>query len=129
MTILRAEAFYLPPPYLAANAWAQDPPAMRAIRWYEERAGRRIATDPASAAGSVYAQINHGRWVANCSCMSAQVVTPADPRMWCPECGLGWWQIVFPADVAAVEQSLGGLPIAEQNWWALDDPLYPTLEV
>jgi hypothetical protein len=130
--ITRAEDLYLPPPHLSPTAWEDDPPAMLCIRWYAECAGRRILTDPEAVAGTLYAQVNHGRWTATCTCYSAQIVTPADPRMWCVECGTGWWQVTFPADVAAVEQQLAVLPVAERNWWATEDPAdpsRPTLEV
>lgn len=126
--ITRAEAFYLPPPHLPADAWSLVPPALRVVRWYEEKNQRRLPVEDGVLLGEqLYAQINHGRWVANCTCGSAQIVTPADPRMWCVECGTGWWQITFPADVDAVEQSLVELPVSERNWWAETDPEFPTL--
>lgn len=131
--ITRAEDFYLPPPHLPADRWQLVPPALRAVRWYEEKCQRHLpVTDGVVLGQQLRAQVNHGRWVANCACMSAQIVTPADPRMWCVECGTGWWQIVFPADVDAVEQQLAELPMAARNWWAPDDPddpTRPTLEV
>ena len=128
--ITRAEDLYRPPPYLAPDAWAAAPPALRCALWFEHRQQRRIHTGDAFVIGQqLYARINHGRWLADCTCGSAQVVTPADPRMWCVECGTGWWQLTFPADVVAVEESLSALPIPEQNWWAEPDPARPTLEV
>lgn len=128
--ITRAEDMYLPPPYLAPDTWASVPPALRCVRWYEHRQQRRIQTGDAFVIGQqLYARINHSRWLADCTCGSAQVVTPADPRMWCVECGTGWWQLLFPADVAAVEQSLAELPVIKRNWWAEDDINRPTLEV
>ncbi|MFI8254074.1 hypothetical protein [Streptomyces filamentosus] len=133
MAIVRAEDFYLPPPHLPPDHWAGEPPAMLAVRWYEERMQRRLRVGTGVILGQpLYARINFGRWVADCTCMSAQVVTPADPRMWCVECGTGWWQLRFPADVAAVEEQLAGLPVDEQNWWHTEDPTdpaHPTLEV
>ncbi|MFE0699113.1 hypothetical protein [Streptomyces sp. NPDC058872] len=129
--IMRAEGFYLPPPYLPPTKWDSVPPAERVIRWWEERNQRRIAVGDGTLLTPLYARINHGRWVADCTCMSAQIVTPADPRMWCVECGTGWWQVVFPEDVDAVEQQLADLPVADRNWWAADDPTdpnRPTLE-
>jgi hypothetical protein len=130
MGITRAEDLYRPPPYLAPDAWATEAPALRCVLWFEHRQQRRIHTGDAFVIGQqLYARINHGRWLADCTCGSAQVVTPADPRMWCVECGTGWWQLTFPADVVAVEESLSALPIPEQNWWAEPDPARPTLEV
>ncbi|GGY29664.1 hypothetical protein GCM10010363_07640 [Streptomyces omiyaensis] len=126
MPIFRAETFYLPPPYLDPEAWAAEPPAMRAVRWYEERMQRRVTVGEGMLLETVYARINHGRWVADCSCLSAQIVSPADPRMWCMECGTGWWRITFPPDPAAIEEALDGLPRTEQNWWAEADPTDPT---
>ncbi|MFH8627747.1 hypothetical protein ACH4A8_38670 [Streptomyces vietnamensis] len=106
---------------------------MRAVCWYEMRAQRRLpVTDGIVLGQQLYAQINHGRWTASCTCLSAQIVTPADPRMWCVECGTGWWQIRFPADAEAVEQQLADLPVVERNWWHSEDPedpARPTLEV
>ncbi|MGW1246914.1 hypothetical protein [Streptomyces sp. NPDC002535] len=131
--ITRAENFYLPPPHMNSDAWDLEPPAMRAVRWYETRAQRRLpVTDGVLLDQPLYAQINHGRWTASCTCLSAQIVTPADPRMWCVECGTGWWQIIFPANVDAVEQQLLDLPVTERNWWHSadpEDPFRPTLEV
>lgn len=132
MSIIRAETFYLPPPHLPSDAWAGEPPAMLVVRWYEEMMKRRISVGEGLLLETVYARINHGRWVADCTCGSAQFVSPADPRMWCVECGTGWWQITFPPDYVAVEEALDGLPRAEQNWWADEDetdPTRPTLEV
>lgn len=132
MSIIRAETFYLPPPHLPPDAWAGEPPAMLVVRWYEEMMKRRISVGESLLLEPVYARINHGRWVADCTCGSAQFVSPADPRMWCVECGTGWWQITFPPDYVAVEEALDGLPRAEQNWWADEDetdPTRPTLEV
>ncbi|MFE5967134.1 hypothetical protein [Streptomyces sp. NPDC056463] len=121
--IVRAEDFYLPPPHLPADYWALTPPALLAVRWYEEKQQRRIQVGGALLLDlRIYPRINHGRWVADCSCMSAQIVTPTDPRMWCVECGTGWWQLTFPEDPAAVEQELALLPVAERNWWHPDDP-------
>ncbi|MGW2203425.1 hypothetical protein [Streptomyces sp. NPDC001774] len=123
--VARAEDFYQPPPRLPANAWDLVPPAMRAVRWYEEVQQRRITI---TAGGlllgqPLYARINFGRWVADCTCMSAQVVTPTDPRMWCVECGTGWWQLKFPDDPEAAEQEMALLPVSERNWWHPDDPV------
>lgn len=57
---------------------------------------------------AVVAQVNHGRWVADCpSCLIAQIVDPADPQLWCPVCQpAGWRSIVFPSEREAIEALL-----------------------
>ncbi|MEW2567626.1 hypothetical protein [Streptomyces sp. NPDC047070] len=120
--IVRAEAFYLPPPSQPATAWDLVPAAERVFRWIEHRQQRRVRVPDGFLIGRrLYARINHGRWVADCPCNSSQVVSPADPRLACTECGAGWFQLVFPEDPDAVEASLADLLPSERNWWHDDD--------
>ena len=121
--VTRAEDFYTPPPSQPADAWRLVPPAERVVRWYERRAQRRLPRPTGIVLGvRLYAQINHGRWIACCpECNSGQVVTPDDPRMFCVECLSGWFRVVFPADTAAAEQSIEQQPVRDQNWWHPDD--------
>ncbi|MFB6512122.1 hypothetical protein ACFCW4_02525 [Streptomyces virginiae] len=120
--VQRAEQFYRPPPRLASDAWDHVPPAERVWRWYEHQAQRRLTVPSGMLLGKqVFARINHGRWVADCTCGSAQIVTPADPRFACPECGYGWVQVVFPKDPAAAEKAVTELVPAERNWWQAAD--------
>ncbi|WP_405769332.1 transposase [Actinacidiphila glaucinigra] len=120
--VVRAEAFYTPP-WRLADQWATVPPAERCLRWYELKQQRRIQAPEGMILGHrLWARINHGRWVADCPCGSAQVVSPADRRFACPECGAGWFPIVFPADVDAAEASIVGQLPHERNWWNPDDP-------
>lgn len=121
--VQRAETFYLPPPHLAPTAWDLVPVAERVLRWYEIRQHRRLAVPAGVLLGqSRYARINHSRWVADCPCGSAQVVSPADPRMACPECGAGWLTVTFPTDPDAAEAAVADLLPSERNWWNPDDP-------
>ncbi|WP_330348177.1 hypothetical protein [Streptomyces sp. NBC_00582] len=123
LLVVRAETFYLPPPRQPATAWDDVAPAERVFRWAEHRQQRRIVPPAGYIIGQqTYARINHNRWVADCPCGSAQVVTPADPRMACTECGLGWIRIVFPDDPAAAEASVAAELPHERNWWHDDDP-------
>ncbi|WP_172384807.1 hypothetical protein [Streptomyces sp. MNP-20] len=120
--VQRAETFYLPPPHLPADAWDLVPPAERVFRWYEYRVQRRVTPPDGYVIGQrVWARINHNRWVADCPCSSAQVVTPTDPRTACTECGLGWLEVVFPQDPAAAEASVAHLLPADRNWWHPED--------
>ena len=122
--VLRAETFYLPPPRQPADAWDLIPPAERVFAWIEYRAQRRVVPPDGYIIGQrTWARINHNRWVADCPCGSAQVVSPADPRLACTECGYGWVLVVFPEDVAAVEASVEALLPHLRNWVHPDDPV------
>ncbi|MDX3162443.1 hypothetical protein PV516_01330 [Streptomyces scabiei] len=124
IAVVRAEAFYLPSHPQRPDAWALVPAAERVFRWYEDRVQRRVRPPDGYVIGQkTYAQINHNRWVAMCPCGSAQVVTPADPRMACTECGYGWLALVFPEDVDAVEASVADELPHLRNWWHPDDPV------
>ncbi|MFJ4990074.1 hypothetical protein ACIP9H_40540 [Streptomyces sp. NPDC088732] len=120
---MRAEAFYLPPPTRRPDLWVAVPPAERVWRWYELKVQRRMQPPAGMLIGQrTWARIDHNRWVADCPCQSAQIVTPADPRFACPECGNGWIEVVFPEDVDAVEASVADELPHERNWWNADDP-------
>jgi hypothetical protein len=128
IAVLRAETFYLPPPHQPATVWDQVPVAERVFRWAEHRQQRRLVPPSGYVIGqAAYARINHNRWVADCPCGSAQVVSPADPRMACTECGLGWIRLIFPDDPAAAEASVADRLPAERNWWQDDDPSWDRL--
>ncbi|MEU6294816.1 hypothetical protein [Streptomyces erythrochromogenes] len=116
--VQRAEAFYRPPPAMPSTAWDHVPPAERVWRWYENTAQRRLQPPSGVLLGEkIYARINHGRWVADCVCGSAQIVTPTDPRFACPECGYGWAQVLFPASPDAAEAEVSARAPHERNWW------------
>ncbi|MFF5004690.1 hypothetical protein ACFY3G_17890 [Streptomyces phaeochromogenes] len=119
----RAEGYYLPPPDQPPDVWALVPPAERVFRWVELRQHRRLTPPDGFVIGHpAYARINHNRWISDCPCGSAQVVTPADPRFACTECGYGWLRLVFPEDPAAVEASLAEQLPHLRNWWHPSDP-------
>ncbi|MEU0181769.1 hypothetical protein ABZ312_11360 [Streptomyces sp. NPDC006207] len=121
--VVRAEAYYVPPPPRRPDAWALVPPAERVWRWYELKLQRRVQPPDGLLIGQrTWARINHNRWVADCPCGSAQIVTPTDQRMACPECGLGWIEVVFPEDVDAAEAAVADQLPHERNWWQDDDP-------
>lgn len=123
IAVVRAETFYLPPPQEPATAWDLVAPAERVFRWVELRQQRRLLPPDGFVLGQqIYARINHNRWVADCPCGSAQVVSPADPRLACTECGAGWFRLVFPDCPAAVEAAVADQLPHERNWWADDDP-------
>lgn len=122
VAVLRSQDFYTPPATAPAGAWQLQPPAERVIIWYELKQQRRLPRPTAVLLGaSRYARIDAGRWVADCFCNSAQVVSPDDPRMFCVECLTGWYSIVFPADPAAAEQAVAGSAAHRRFWWHPDD--------
>jgi hypothetical protein len=107
-------------------------PAIWRARGVADELGRTL---PDAAAGQavgppVIAYANHGRWVGDCNlidgirnrrCLNAQLIDPGDPQFWCVVCFNGqvqgrWRIVAFPADPAAVETALDGLPAPEQNW-------------
>lgn len=125
ISVVRAETFYLPPPNQPPTAWDLVPPAERVFRWVELRQQRRLIPPAGFVIGQqIYARINHNRWVADCPCGSAQVVTPADPRLACTECGSGWFALVFPEDAAAAEATVENELPHQRNWWHPDDPAW-----
>ncbi|MEV5184261.1 hypothetical protein AB0K88_31415 [Streptomyces werraensis] len=126
IAVQRAETIYTPPPSQPRDAWADVPPAELVWRWYETRMGRRVSPPEEAVDESYYARINQNRWIADCSsCGSAAAVSPTDPRYACTECQWGWCALIFPDDVAAVEESLMGLKPGMRNWWHPDDPAWP----
>ncbi|MDX2520598.1 MULTISPECIES: hypothetical protein [Streptomyces] len=125
IAVVRAEAFYLPSHPQRPDAWALVAPAELVFRWYEERVQRRVRPPDGFVIGQkTYARINHNRWLADCPCGSAQVVSPADPRMACTECGYGWIVLVFPEDVTDVEASVANDLPHLRNWWHPGDPIH-----
>ena len=120
--VRRAQHFYTPPPSQRADAWDLVPAAERVWHWYEQQMQRRVRAPHGMLIGAdTFARINHGRWVADCVCGSAQVVTPDDPRFACPECGWGWARIIFPDQPAAAEAAVAERAPHERNWWHDDD--------
>ncbi|MFD0256403.1 hypothetical protein ACFVGX_36480 [Streptomyces sp. NPDC127113] len=130
IAVVRAETFYLPSPREPKNAWDDVPAAERVWKWIEWKLGRRVVPPEGSVDQAPYwARINQNRWVADCICGSAQVVSPTDPRYACTECGWGWVELIFPTDPAAVEATLMGMPTYLRNWWHELDPANPNASV
>lgn len=69
------------------------------------------------------AEINHGKWLANCPfCTGAELVQKDDPRFFCLSCcneaaGGKWIKVKFPADCDQIEQELEKrTAVKNQNW-------------
>lgn len=70
--------------------------------------------------------VNHGRWVVNCECGSAQLACRTDHRMFCVDCenvavGGRWVHVAWPDDPYAIERALSRRPVDLQNWLPGDD--------
>lgn len=129
IAVVRAEKYYMPPPREPRSAWDQVPAALRVFRWMEYRMERRLLPPEENVDQTYFARINQNRWIADCICGSAQVVSPTDPRCSCTECGWGWCTVVYPGDVAAVEAALMSQPPHLRNWWHPLDPRNPDVPV
>lgn len=126
IAVVRAETYYRPPTSLPADAWKAVPTALLVWKWVEARMSRRLVPPEGNVEQTPYwARINQNRWVADCICRSAQIVSPNDPRFACTECGWGWVDVIFPTDPAAVEASLMNQPPYLRNWWHELDPANP----
>ncbi|MER7046786.1 hypothetical protein [Streptomyces jumonjinensis] len=127
--VVRAEAYYKPRPArpgVPAEDWSHIPVAERVFSWYLAWLGRRVAPPAGTLSDAFYARIDHNRWLTDCICGNAQIISPTDPRAACPECRYGWVTLIFPADPAAVEAEMMQLPaLRDRFWWNPDDPKNP----
>ncbi|GGZ28399.1 hypothetical protein GCM10010387_22310 [Streptomyces inusitatus] len=127
--VVRAEAYYRPRPARPgrpADDWSHIPVAERIFHWYRAWLGRTVPVPTVTVSGLVYARINHNRWLGDCHCGNAQLISPSDQRMACPECGYDWVTVVWPTTVDAIEADMLTRPLVrDRNWWNPDDPNNP----
>jgi hypothetical protein len=72
------------------------------------------------------AYVNHGRWVIDCPCGSAQLASREDPRFWCVECrnswALGKWVgVEWPNQAEDIEGLLLMRPSPKTQIWNPDE--------
>lgn len=70
---------------------------------------------PQEADGQVYAYANHGRWVADCPCGGAELVTEGQ-TMLCGSCA-DVREVVWPENAEVIETILSDRPRPNQNWY------------
>jgi hypothetical protein len=83
-----------------------------------------------AAGPPVEAQVNHGRWVAECSaagCGGAEFVSLNEPLFFCCECrnvavGHKLIQVTVPGNHDELEQLLMGRSVGARNWRAPETP-------
>jgi hypothetical protein len=126
--IVQAETYYLPPSPRRgqpAQDWAQVPGAELVYRWVESRFGWRVSVPTAFVPDDpgLYARIDDGRWVAECICGAAWIVSVLDPRFGCAECRRDWVPLIVPDDIAAAEAE--ALALVRRFWFHADDPRNP----
>lgn len=133
IAVVRAETYYVPPRNMPPDVWKDVPGAELVFRWVEHQMGRRVTPPDSTLEGVplVYARVNQNRWLADCVCRSAAIISPSDPRWACTQCGYGWAAMVVPTaeEVAAIEAELMAIPMPHlRNWWnpADPDPMNPS---
>jgi len=75
--------------------------------------------------GQVEARLYRGLWITDCpeeGCANACVVSSVEPVYLCPDCGAGWFDVVFPSNKSAIEAEVMKRPITRQglihaNWF------------
>src|SRR3546814_6130214 len=101
---------------MAPDAWDAVPAAELALRWTEVHAQRRLPDIPRTTQSEpLYARIDAGRWIAECPCGSAHVVSPTDPHMLCTVCLDSWHPLIFPADPEAAEAEVDAQQIGRAH--------------
>lgn len=70
----------------------------------------------------VFARVDHGRWLAECECRSAQILDPDDRRFFCVRCenatnGGRWRPVEWPDDPDSIEAVLLARPRPENRNW------------
>lgn len=70
----------------------------------------------------VVAHVNHGRWIADCSCGSGVSVDLEMPGC-CFDCGAVYWVMKFPEDFARIEHVLALRPRMENRNWVPGEDL------
>lgn len=80
-----------------------------------------IAPPKSVAAQSLEVYANHGRWVVDCPCGSAQLASKDDRRFFCVECRNAWCQgkwapVVWPANLDDIEGLLDMRLSKNANW-------------
>ena len=68
------------------------------------------------------AYVNHGRWVVDCPCGSAQLACRSDRRFFCTDCRNAWafgkWvRVTWPAEEADIEALLLQRPFPRNRNW------------
>jgi hypothetical protein len=92
------------------------------VAWLCLREGKPAPQRIWVCVGTVWARINHGRWIADCPhCSGALVVSRTDPYFWCPACRMaqsGWQAVKFPGEADEIEAVLMKRPDKRtRNWY------------
>ena len=82
----------------------------------------RFEPKPVSDAHPVVAYVNDSRWVAQCECGSAQLVSKVDRRFFCVEClnrkvGGAWVKVIWPKNPQEIEAVLEARPFPKNRNW------------
>jgi hypothetical protein len=91
-------------------------------QWMTAMASKHRLQMNAKPVGTVQAEVNHSRWIANCPfCNSSSYVSEQWPFFFCIDCGMKENKshvmgVVFPASKDQIEALLSARPIENRNW-------------
>ena len=97
-------------------------PGVSMVDYLVSNATRNGIPIPESVTGTVRAELHRGRWIARClECSNACLVTSLDPIYFCPDCGAGWYEVLFPKNKTQIEAELMKRPVERKglvhvNW-------------
>lgn len=84
-------------------------PGVSMSEYLISNARRNDVLIPANVIGKVKPRLHRGRWIVDCpeeECFGACVVTSIDPIYFCPDCGSGWYEVIFPKNKAKIEEEV-----------------------
>lgn len=114
------------PPYVDVGTAPTEPvPPGRGAEWCAQLVDVDVPppTHIARDELAVYVRVDHGRWVADCPCGSAQLACMTDLRLFCVDCGNAhadgrWVKTIWPTSTVEIDRVLSLRPLPYQNWTA-----------
>jgi len=82
---------------------------MREYLAHHARRNRRDLPPSDEIEGPVHAELYRGLWIVRCPadpCAGACVASSLDPVYFCPDCGAGWFDVIFPVNKTAIARQL-----------------------
>lgn len=101
-------------------------PGMNIVQFLGREAEKNGFAVPDTMVGVVRATLYRGLWIVMCpmdGCSGAVGVTSVNPVSLCPDCGAGWFKVLFPKNKAEIEAEVLQRPTTAKgltyaNWTA-----------